>query len=251
MPKDARVSYQSRRRKVLPRNKRLSGWAEFFCASVVFLLSHSLPARPAMRVGLTRWLGGRVYLVAYSAVSLAVLAWLIVAADRAPFLGLWTWSPEHVWAANILMLFAILLAIGGTGIANPFSIGGISARSFVPSQPGIVAVTRHPLLWSFAFWSLAHLLANGDLAHVLLFGSLGAFSILGILVMETRARRRMDVDWSRLSAGTSVVPFYALLAGKARRAEPVGWRVLLAPPIWAALVWLHGPVVGVSPLPPL
>jgi hypothetical protein len=60
------------------------GWAEFATAYAAFLLSHAVPARPAARGRLTAALGERGYLLAYSAVSLAALVWLIAATERAP-----------------------------------------------------------------------------------------------------------------------------------------------------------------------
>ena len=63
----------------------LGDWTEFIAAFSVFLLSHAIPARPAVRAGLIARLGERWFLVAYSIFALAVLYWLIAAAGRAPW----------------------------------------------------------------------------------------------------------------------------------------------------------------------
>lgn len=227
----------------------MNGWIEFICASAIFLASHSLPARPAIRGALTRRLGRTLYLAIYSAVSLILLAWLVLAAGRAPYVGLWHGSQVQTWIANVLMALAILLAVGGTVIANPFSLGGLASKTYDPAQPGALAITRHPLLWAIALWSLAHTIVNGDLAHVFLFGVMGMFSALGILMMERRARTRHNGTWADQVRHTSLFPFLALLTGKARWKEVLQWRFLLAPPIWLIIVALHRPVLGVSPLP--
>ena len=60
-----------------------TGWLDLAMAFVLFLASHSLPARPAVRSRLVAALGEAGYLVLYSAVSLLALTWLIVAAGRA------------------------------------------------------------------------------------------------------------------------------------------------------------------------
>lgn len=231
--------------------RKVSGWEEFLGAALVFLVSHALPARPGIRIRLVSLLGRWAYLALYSAVSLALFAWLIIAAGRAPYVWLWFWGPHGLWLANGLMALALLLVIGGTAIANPFSLGGLAERAYNPARPGILAVTRHPLLWAMVLWSLAHLIANGDLAHVLLFGSLGVFSVVGILAMETRSRKRSGAQWSQMILGTSLVPFAALLTGNARWRELLQLRMLLLPVVWGGLILLHRPVVGVSPLPPL
>ena len=43
---------------------------------------------------------------------------------------------------------------------------------------------RHPMLMSVIVWAFAHLLANGDLASVILFGSLGAWALAEIFVVN-------------------------------------------------------------------
>ena len=58
-------------------------------ALTAFFASHVVPARPAVRRSLQAHLGGVAYGVIYSAVSLAVLAWLIAAARNAPHIQLW------------------------------------------------------------------------------------------------------------------------------------------------------------------
>lgn len=230
--------------------RKVNGWAEFVGAALAFLASHALPARPGIRFRLTAALGRRTYLAIYSAVSLALLAWLILAAGRAPFVGLWLWVPQGLWIANALIALALILAVGGTAIANPFSLGGRADRLYDPDHPGILALTRHPLLWALVLWSAAHLIANGDLAHVLLFGSLGGFSLAGIFAMEKRSRRLAGAQWAGLSRATSFVPFAALLTGRASWASLLQPRMALVPFVWGGIVLLHGPTIGVSPLPP-
>jgi uncharacterized membrane protein len=246
------LSWVNNSGQVLDRDARkVNGWTEFVVAAMVFLASHALPARPGIRVRLASVLGRRTYLTIYSAVSLALFAWLILAAGRAPYVGLWFWFPQGLWIANALMALALVLAVGGTAIANPFSLGGLADRPFDPRHPGILAVTRHPLLWALVLWSAAHLIANGDLAHVLLFGSLGGFSVAGIFAMEKRIRIRAAAQWSVLSRATSLVPFAALLTARASWTELLQVRMALLPFVWCGIVLLHRPTVGVSPLPPL
>lgn len=228
----------------------MNGWAEFIAASVIFLVTHALPARPAIRTRLTGLIGRRAYLTLYSLVSLALLVWLIMAAGRAPYVGFWSWTLELAWLANCLMAIALWLAVCGAAIGNPFSLGGLAGKTYDAARPGILAVTRHPLLLALVLWSLAHLTINGDLAHILLFGSMGAFSLIGVLAMELRARKRAEAQWRQVSAGTSLLPFSALMTGQALWSGLLSWRLLIVPAVWAAIVVLHRPLLGVSPLPP-
>ncbi|MDO5529566.1 MAG: NnrU family protein, partial [Paracoccus sp. (in: a-proteobacteria)] len=166
---------------------------------------------------------------------------------RAPAVNLWQHALWQRWAVNLAMPAAIALAVFGVGAPNPLGVGG-SANRFDPQRPGITGVTRHPLMWAFAIWAGAHLLANGDLAHVLLFGSMLVFAVAGIASAEARARRRPD--FALLAARTSLWPLGALLTGRWRpEGFPSPVRAAIAAAVWAALLWLHRPVIGVTPLP--
>lgn len=229
----------------------MGGWGEFAAAFAVFLLSHALPARPAVRRRLTGLLGERGYLLAYSLVSLAVLAWLVVAAGRAPFVLLWSYGAWQAWLVNLAMPAACLLVAAAVAAPNPLSFGG-TAHRFDPAQPGIAGVARHPLLLALALWAGAHAVANGNLAHVLLFGSFAGFALLGMRIIDRRKRRQMgQAEWARLAARTSAWPGAALLGGRWRpRGGPSVRRLGAGLLAWLLLLQLHAPVIGVSPLPP-
>jgi uncharacterized membrane protein len=229
----------------------MGGWGGFAAAFAVFLLSHAVPARPAVRRRLTRVLGERGYLLAYSAVSLAVLAWLIVEAGRAPFVLLWPYAAWQAWLVNLAMPLVCLLIAASAGAPNPLSFGG-TARGFDPARPGIAGVARHPLLLALALWAGAHALANGTLAHALLFGSFAGFALLGMRIIDRRRRRQMGTaEWERLAARTSLWPLGALFDGRWRpAARPGPGRIAAGLLLWLALLWLHASVIGVSPLPP-
>jgi len=225
-------------------------WIEFALAMTVFLLSHRIPAWTGVKAPLTALLGPRVYTAAFSLVSTALLAWVIVAAGRAPYVGLWDTALWHRWAVNIAMPLALALIVFGTAAANPFAFEG-RGGGFDPVRPGIAGLTRQPLLWGLTLWSGAHLLANGDLAHGLLFGSFAVFSLAGMGLVERRRARAMgQAEWQRLSPNTGLVPFAALGAGRWR---PVGLpsvgRSGLWVLIWAGTWLLHAPAIGVSPAP--
>lgn len=224
-------------------------WIEFALAMTAFALSHRIPAVPGLRSGLVRRIGLRGYVALFSALSVGLLVWLIVAAGRAPFVPLWDQVPWHRWAVNIAMPVAIVLAVLGTGAPNPFAFEGRSA-GFDPDRPGIAGLTRQPLLWALALWSGAHLLVNGDLAHVLLFGPFLLMALLGMPLVERRRRRAMAGDWDRLAAHTGLVPFAALATGRWRPGgRPPVARLVLAAVVWAVVWHLHGAVIGVSALP--
>jgi len=230
----------------------LSDWAEFIAAFAVFVASHAVPSRPGLREAMAARLGERGFLALYSGVSLLVLAWLIAAAGRAPFVPLWPFEHWQMLAPNLAMPCACLLAAFGVGAANPLSFGGNPNRTFDPDQPGIAGVARHPLLWAIALWSASHLVPNGDLAHVLLFGVFAALALAGMAVIDRRKRRQMgERAWANLAERTSSWPFAALLGRRWRprlaRIEPK--RIAVGLLAWLVLLLAHPPLIGVSPLP--
>jgi len=229
----------------------MGGWGEFAGAFGVFLLSHALPARPALRRRLAGALGEGGYLGLYSAVSLAALAWLVAAAGRAPYLPLWDPAPWQWWVPNLAMPIVCLLAAFGTAAPNPLSFGG-RAAGFDPARPGIAGLARHPLLAAIALWAGAHAVPNGDLAHLLLFGGFAVFAVLGMAAIDRRRRRQLGVEaWAALAQGTSLLPGAAWAAGRWQPAAlPSPLRLAAAVLLWLALLLLHGPVIGVTPLPP-
>ena len=234
--------------------KILTDWNELILAFALFFLSHIIPVRPAIRGWFIHHIGKVLYLAAYSMLSIILFVWLIVAVGRAPYLALWPFAPWQLWIPNVAMPFVCLLLAFGVAIPNPLSIASRNDESFDPDRPGIAGVTRHPVLWAAALWAIAHIVPNGDLAHVLLFGLFGAFSIVGMLAIDARKQRMFGAaEWRRLSHRTSQLPLAALVGGRWRPSlgENNLFRLIVAVGLYIGLLALHQPFVGVSPLPPL
>lgn len=220
------------------------GWFEFALAYFVFYLSHSLPVRPPLRPWLQARLGASGFTMAYSALSLAVLAWLIAAAGRAPHVALWDWAPWQVHVPLTVMGPVCLILALSIGRPNPFSFGGARSDQFDPARPGIVRLSRHPLLLALALWAAAHLVPNGDLAHVILFGTFAAFALLGGRLIDRRKRREMGPEWQQMRDRVADAPLLsAALSGGALL------RLAAGIALYGALLWAHPFLFGVSPLP--
>ncbi|MEM9912257.1 MAG: NnrU family protein, partial [Pseudomonadota bacterium] len=173
-------------------------WLEFILAFLAFFASHLGPTRPGIRTRLVAVFGARGFTITYSVLSLVVLVWLIGAAGRAPYLQLWPWAPWQVHGTHLALLASCLILSLSVGRPNPFSFGG-GTNLFDPKKPGLVRWMRHPILIALALWSAAHLLVNGALAHVILFGLFLAFSLLGQRIIDQRNRRQMGAEWERLN----------------------------------------------------
>ena len=216
-------------------------WSEFVAAYAVFFLSHMIPVRPPVRPWVQARLGRTGFTLAYSVLSLLVLAWLIEAAGRAPFVVLWDRAPWQGYVPLIVMgLVSATLALA-IARPNPFSFGGARNGRFDPLRPGIVRWARHPLLLALALWAASHVVPNGDLAHVILFGTFAGFAAFGGRLIDRRKQREMGAQWEGLRAEVARAPRLLSLGSP--------WRLLAAALLYAVLIWLHPVLIGVSPLP--
>lgn len=221
-------------------------WPAFAAIFVAFFLTHSLPVRPRIKARLEAALGQTGFTISYSAISLVMLGTLIFAAQNAPYIALW---PQTVWHRYVVFLgmFLVCLIIAfAIGRPNPFSFGGARNESFDPSQPGIVRLSRHPLLLALSLWSALHLLPNGDLAHVVMFGVFLGFSILGRWIIDRRKQRLMGAGrWRALLEQTASAWVFPA-PGNWR-----GWYLRAGAAIGAYVLLLvtHPLVIGVPALP--
>ncbi|MDU8910305.1 NnrU family protein [Aestuariicoccus sp. MJ-SS9] len=217
-------------------------WLAYGAVFVAFLASHSIPLRPRVR----QWMVGRMgrggFALGYSALSLVMLALLIRAAGLAPFVPLWPQEPWHRTAAQAGMAAVCAILAFGVARPNPFSFGGAGNERFDPARPGLLRWTRHPVLAALALWAGVHLLANGALAHVLLFAVLGVFALAGMPLVDRRKRREMGAarwqDLRRAVAATPALP-------RPRPARGVLLRTGCALGLYATLVALHPALIGV------
>lgn len=184
-----------------------------FIAFALFVLLHSGPAIPAIRAGIIGRVGRPVYFAGYSTVSTALLVWLFYETLNTDYIELWEPARWQATATFILAPLGLFLVIAGLISFNPFSV---TLRRETGAQGAIVNVTRHPVLWGFAFWALGHVLPNGDLRSLILFGGFAVFALGGIAMAERRARKRLGGDWQGTTKGSAIIPLQALLLRQCR-----------------------------------
>jgi len=219
-------------------------------AALAFTGIHLGVSGTTLRDRIVARLGLRGYMTAFSAASLAALAWLIVAYKDAPYLP--TWGMLEWWKPVMLalMLPAFLLVVIGLTTPNPTAVAQEGRVAEAPR--GIVQVTRHPFLVGVALWSGLHLVGNGDLASLLFFGALLAVSAAGTRSIDAKRRRALGGPaWDGFAARTSIVPFAAIVSGRARLdLRGIGvWRLLAGVAAYALMLGGHAHLIGVSPFP--
>lgn len=139
---------------------------------IIFLGVHLLPTFSSVRTRLIEKYGEKRYKGFYSLVAGFGLIVIIVGMIYRDFVHLWV---PPVWgrhAAIILMLPSVIL---------------LSAAK-VPTN--IKRFIRHPMLWGVTLWACAHLLANGDLASLILFGSFGVYSLFDMWSANRRGAEK-------------------------------------------------------------
>ncbi|NIA71834.1 hypothetical protein HBA54_24870 [Pelagibius litoralis] len=218
---------------------------EFAAAILVFLAAHVLPAATGLRGFLIAKIGRRLYVTGYSLVSLATIAWVIAAALTAPYIEIWPPGRAAAVVAILAMLPACILFAGAALRPNPLSVsfaGGMTDAQ----RPGLLAVTRHPILWAFFFWASGHAVANGDLVALILFGAFAVFSLFGMRRLERRAGGRLSAADLAAARAIAEGPLSRRLAAAMTLRTAV--ELLLGLLLYAVFLHLHGPVIGVDPL---
>jgi len=162
------------------------------------------------------------------------------------------WGQLHFLAPAMLVLVAIavLLVVVGLATPGPTTVGAESLLRREDPARGIHRITRHPFLWGVALWAFGHLGVNGDLASLILFGSLLVLALAGTLSIDAKRKRAFGDEWDRYAAATSNVPFAAVASGRNRlRVAEIGWwRIAIAAAVYAAILYFHRSLFGVSPL---
>lgn len=230
----------------------MTGWSEYALALALFVASHFLPRLGGLRERLIGALGRRVYFSLYGLLSIVLLVWVVSAAIRAPYVALWPQLPWTRWVPNIAMPIALVFATCGIGLRQPFTLGARRGAAFDPAIPGFAAVSRHPLFLALALWSGAHLVPNGALATVILFGSFLGMALVAIPAFDARARRTLGQNEAEaFFARTAILSPAPLLRGDWLRANGrrMAFRAAAGLFLWLALLHLHSLVIGVSPFP--
>ena len=225
--------------------------AGLIAATACFIAIHLFVSGTGLRDRLVSRLGEGAYLGAFSAVSLALIVWMAMSygpaltADGNAFL----WQAPAWWPhlGGVVVLVAFLLGVPGMLSPNPGAVGQDGRAADQPR--GIQRITRHPFLWGVGLWAAFHLVANGDLASLILFGGLALLAFGGTVSIDAKRRRKLGATWEHYAARTSNIPFAAILAGRQRLAvrELRRWHFAFAVAAYALVFVFHARLFGVSP----
>ncbi|NCP11984.1 MAG: MFS transporter [Sphingomonadales bacterium] len=217
-------------------------------ASVAFVGSHFVLSHP-LRAPLARRLGEGGFRGLYSLVALATFGWMLwawrAAPDRVDYNGgdtAWIVATALMWVASVLLV--------GSFSGNPALPAPGASRAALRDPRGVFAITRHPMMWSFAIWGLVHvLIAPSARNHVLMLAII-VLALGGAFGQDGKKERLMGDVWHGWRAKTAYVPFAAQLTGRLSwgAAMPSPGVLAIGTLVWLGASWAHAaagaPVAG-------
>jgi uncharacterized membrane protein len=181
-----------------------------FLGLVIFLVTHLIPSFPRLREILVNKVKLTGYKAIFNLLSIVSIVLIVYGLKEATFQPLYeppSWG-RHI--AMFLMLPAIYFFLSN-------SVG--------PAPSSAKAITAHPLNWGVILWARGHILANGDLAHILLFSTFWLFGIISIVTGNLRGLR--PKFGQRPSLGSEAI------------------FVVIVVIVYCALVWGHSYFTGI------
>jgi uncharacterized membrane protein len=222
-------------------------------AALFFYAIHGLVSGTGLRGATVARIGENAYRGIFSLASAAGLAWLVYAYGHGDpgYLVIWPEPPGARWATIILMLPILVLGFAGLTIKSPTAVGQEKALADPEPARGVLRITRHPFLSSVAAWAALHLVVNGDLASLVLFGTMLVLAITGMGSIDRKRAAAAPADWARFAAVTSRMPFLAILQGRnsLKLGEIGAVRIVGGVVLWAVILHFHNWIFGMPALP--
>ncbi|MBE3636688.1 NnrU family protein [Mangrovicoccus algicola] len=145
-------------------------WLALIAGIALWVGAHLLGRlAPARREAMGR--SGRGIVAALVGLSVVLM---VLGFRATPYVAVWTPPALMTHLNNVLMLGAVFLFMLGQ------TKGGLARR------------IRHPMLSAVKLWAVAHLMVNGDLASILLFGSMLGWAVASVIVIN-----RAEPHWER------------------------------------------------------
>jgi uncharacterized membrane protein len=215
----------------------LNGYLLLGLACTAFVGTHFLMSHP-LRKSLVRGLGSNGFALVYSVVSLGLFYWMIVEFGRAPKEAVLWRIGDVLWViASLLTLLAAVLFVGSF-VRNP-SFPGVPDALAAQEPSGVFRVTRHPMMWGFALWGIAHILVAPRIDNFIFAGSIVFLALAGAKAQEIKKAALVGVEWDAWLRKTS----YGLRPSALLRVGVTPWLAGIL--LWLVATWAH-PWLGVA-----
>lgn len=209
--------------------------ASLTAASIAFVGTHFALSHP-LRAPLVRAVGEKGFLGLYSLVAFATFGWMVWAFLSAPYdPKLWNGSEDLPWAvASVLTIIALTLFLGSLK-GNPALPDQSSAGLADKVPAGVFRVTRHPMMWGFALWAIAHMLVAPTPRTLILSTAVLVLALLGAHLQDRKKRVLTGAAWQAWEGKTSYWPRLSQLGAP-------GWLWLVSLVFWLGITWAHAPL---------
>ncbi|MCT2559913.1 NnrU family protein [Tsuneonella sp. YG55] len=212
--------------------------AQLLAAAIAFVGTHFALSHP-LRAPLVSRIGEGPFLGLYSLVAAATLGWTIVAFRAAPAADIPGATGDAGWVSASLLTIPALLLFLGSLWKNPALPNPGAANTIDRAATGVFAVTRHPMMWGFALWALAHLLLGWSWRTTIVSVAVGFLALVGAHLQDRKKEALLGAAWAEWEAKTSYWPRWQYLF----RAGWALWAVTLL--LWLVITWSHIHAAGV------
>jgi len=187
----------------------LTPQAGLLLSCIAFLATHLLMSHP-LRGPLVRAMGEGPFRGLYSLIALITFGGMIYfyhAIGREAY-HMWDAGDAGWIAGTILMWLAAILFVGSF-VGNPALVGARGPRG---GPSGVLAITRHPMMWSFAIWAAVHMMIIAEFKSVIFDGTIIIMALAGAAGQDRKKSNLMGNSWHEWTAQTAFVPFTRGLA---------------------------------------
>ncbi|WP_018697857.1 NnrU family protein [Amorphus coralli] len=143
----------------------------FILGLVIFFGTHLLPADTGLRAAIRTKLGESGYRVIYSVIAFVGLVMIIWGYGEWRAVGPPVLYVPPLWTRHLVMLLMLPVFV-------------LLVAAYAPGR--IKSAVKHPMVLAVKIWAFAHLLANGELPSVLLFGSFLAWGVIARISLKKR-----------------------------------------------------------------
>ena len=207
----------------------MTGLACLALASAAFVGTHFLMSHPLRRPLVAR-MGEGPFRGLYSLVSIVLFGLMIWVyrriGDQAP---LWD-AGEAGWIVATVLMFIGSILFVGSFVGNP-ALPGAPRPKGAPRN--VLAITRHPMMWGFALWAIAHVIVIATPKALVFDGAIIILALVGAALQDRKKQGLMGETWHEWTARTGFLPFARGLRSPGTFAL-VGGTVL-----FLLATWLH------------
>lgn len=206
--------------------------ASLLAASSALIGTHFALSHP-LRAPLVKAFGPGGFMGFYSLVAAACMAWMALAFRAAPPADLGGATGEAGWLVATLLTLPALVLFLGSFRGNPALPAPGADIAATQAPRGVFRVTRHPMMWGFALWAIAHLVLWWSWRTVIVAFAILVLALVGAQLQDRKKAALMGTAWSEWERSTSYWPRWSALP----EAGAVLWAVASA--AWLAITYGH------------